>query len=150
MRSGWFALHFQKPTMITEVNADGDNLICIGPYDDPIIYYMKWTDFKWQGRWGLYLWLGFALGPPSWVRTERLKSACTLIIIFQIRLPPDNLGYAISHRGSYSTCWHFVICFKDPGSPPLSTKTPTWRISTERSTTPSLDAQLYTSLIRTN
>jgi hypothetical protein len=71
--------------MITEVNADGDNLICIGPYDDPIIYYMKWTDFKWQGRWGLYLWLGFALGPPSW-----------------IRLPPDNLGYAISHRGSYN------------------------------------------------
>lgn len=78
--SGWFALHFQKPKFITEVNADGDNLICIGPYDDPIIYYMKWTDFKWQGRWGLYLWLGFALGPPAWVRTEcRLQSACSLL-----------------------------------------------------------------------
>jgi len=67
------------------VNADGDNLICIGPEEDPIIYYMKWTDFKWQGRWGLYLWLGVALGPPSWVRPHKIRSAAHPFFRFDFR-----------------------------------------------------------------
>eukprot|EP00029_Vermamoeba_vermiformis_P007613 TRINITY_DN333_c0_g1_i1.p1 TRINITY_DN333_c0_g1~~TRINITY_DN333_c0_g1_i1.p1 ORF type:complete len:562 (-),score=106.66 TRINITY_DN333_c0_g1_i1:31-1716(-) len=81
--SGWFAFDFKKPKSIVEIDADGDNLICIG--DNRIVYYLKLDQFKWQGRWGMYLYLGFKLGPAAW-----------------IKLPEDNLGYAISHRGSYN------------------------------------------------
>jgi len=82
--SGWFAVGFVKPNFIREISADGENLICIS--DDYTIHYAKFPNeksskFVWQARWGLYLWLGVALGPPGWVH-----------------LPP-NKGWSISHKG---------------------------------------------------
>ncbi len=66
---------FDSPASVTELSADGDNLIAIG--NDEIIYYMKWSTRKWTNTWG-----------------QPLSR--------QLRLPEKIRSWSISHRGPFA------------------------------------------------
>lgn len=66
---------FDSPASITELSADGDNLIAIG--NDGFVYYMKWDTREWTNKWGM---------PFS----EKL------------RIPENIRSWSISHRGPFS------------------------------------------------
>lgn len=66
---------FRPPETVSEISADGDNLIAVG--NDGVIYYMKWSTRRWTNQWGM---------PVS----------------RKLRLPPNIRSWAISHRGPLS------------------------------------------------
>jgi hypothetical protein len=75
------ALHITGPgefdslKSVTEISADGDNLIAIG--NDGYVYYMKWSTHKWVNKWGK---------PVSG----------------KLRLPKNIRSWSISHRGPFA------------------------------------------------
>ena len=72
---------FSSPASVTQISADGDNLIAIG--NDGLVYYMKWSTRKWTNKWG----------QP-----------------FSEKLPlPENIrSWAISHRGEFAGGYHDI------------------------------------------
>ena len=66
---------FEAPAAVTELSADGDNLIAIG--SDSIVYYMKWGTRKWIHTWGM---------PFS----------------KHLQLPENVRSWSISHRGPFA------------------------------------------------
>lgn len=66
---------FESPASVTELSADGDNLIAVG--SDGIIYYMKWSTRKWTNKWG-----------------QPFSS--------QLHLPEKIRSWSISHRGPFA------------------------------------------------
>ena len=66
---------FDSPSTVTQLSADGDNLIAIG--NDGFVYYMKWGTRKWVNKWGMPL-------------SKKL------------RLPENIRSWSISHRGPFS------------------------------------------------
>ncbi|MDD4004635.1 MAG: hypothetical protein PHW69_05460 [Elusimicrobiaceae bacterium] len=68
--NGWAPVPNQ-PGKATEISADGDNLIALGP--DRSVHYMKFSSFKWIRKWGK-------------------PFSATLVI-------PDCRSWAIAHKG---------------------------------------------------
>ena len=72
---------FDSPLSVTQLSADGDNLIAIG--NDGVIYYMKWSTRRWVNKWG----------QPS---SKKL------------RLPEKIRSWSISHRGPFAGGYHDI------------------------------------------
>ncbi len=66
---------FNPPAFVTQLSADGDNLIAVG--NDGFIYYMKWRTRRWTDRWGQ---------PFS----------------KNLRLPEKIRSWSVSHRGPFA------------------------------------------------
>lgn len=72
---------FDSPVSVTQLSADGDNLIAIG--NNGLVYYMKWSTRKWINQWGKPL-------------SKKL------------RLPEKIRSWSISHRGPFSGGYHDI------------------------------------------